>query len=49
MHNHFPRVSLSLITAAATAALVLTPAYAAEPETVTPSFDPPLASVWVFL
>lgn len=47
MHNHFPRVSLSLITAAATAALVLTPAYAAEPETVTPSFEPPLASVWV--
>ena len=47
MHNHFPRISLSLITAAATAALVLTPAYAAEPETVTPSFDPPLASVWV--
>lgn len=47
MHNHFPRVSLSLITAAATAALVLTPAYAAEQETVTPSFEPPLASVWV--
>ncbi len=47
MHNHFPRVSLSLITAAATAALVLTPAYAAEQETVSPSFEPPLASVWV--
>ena len=47
MHNHFPRISLSLITVAATAALSLSPVCALDQETVSPSFEPPLSSVWV--
>lgn len=47
MHNRFPRFCLSLVTAAAAAALTLSPAYAQGQPPVFSEFDPSISSVWV--
>ena len=46
MHNRFPRLCLSLVTAAAAITLVIPPACALDQQSLFPDFDPSISPVW---